>query len=220
MKQKIIFGIFLLLACQQTMAQPGFSLLTDLSTQHNFKKGQRYTVIGQTIQANFNVTPKEAVYVWFAYYSNGKFDDKLNASARRLTTNPQQISYTNQSKMRLKQISVGYKKYLLGNFEVENGISVYSSIGFGLVLGRMQNASSVTIDASLYDVPVYAGQANFKRLTIDPALGLEQYLGGDLYVYAELKCWIPTTDYPSKFILRNENAPFTGMASLGMRIRF
>lgn len=220
MKQKIIFSVFLLLACQQIQAQQGFSFLTDLSTQHNFKKGQRYTVIGQTVQANFHFTAKEAAYIWFAWYSNGKFDDKLNASARSLTTNPQQISYTNQSKMRLKEISIGYKKYLLGNFEAEKGISVYGSIGFGLVLGRMQNAHSVNIDTSLYDLPVYAGQANFKRLTIDPALGLERYLGADFYVYAEIKCWIPTTDYPSKFILRNENAPYTGMASLGMRIRF
>lgn len=220
MKKKIIIGVLLLMALQETNAQPGFSFLTDLSVQHNFKKGQRYSVIGQTIQTNFNFTKKEAAYIWFAYYSNGRFEDKLTATARNVSTLPSQIAYTNQSKMRLKQISIGYKKYIIGNSEAEKGINIYASAGFGLVLGRMQNSHNVSIDTSLYDLPVYAGQGNFKRLTIDPALGVERYLGADFYVYAEVKCWVPTTDYPSKFILINENAPWTGMTSLGMRIRF
>jgi len=220
MVKKIFIWLSLLMTVHSGFTQPGFSFLTDLSVQHNFKKGQQYTVIGQTIQTNFNFTPKEAAYVWFAYYSNGKFEDKLTATARSLSTQPQQIAYTNQAKMRLKQISIGYKRYLIGNSDAETGINVYASAGFGLVLGRMQNAHSVSIDTSLYKVPVYAGEANFKRLTIDPGLGVERYLGADFYVYGEIRCWVPTTDYPSKFISQNENAPWTGMASIGMRIRF
>lgn len=207
MVKKIFIWLSLLMTVHSGFTQPGFSFLTDLSVQHNFKKGQQYTVIGQTIQTNFNFTPKEAAYVWFAYYSNGKFEDKLTATARSLSTQPQQIAYTNQAKMRLKQISIGYKRYLIGNSDAETGINVYASAGFGLVLGRMQNAHSVSIDTSLYKVPVYAGEANFKRLTIDPGLGVERYLGADFYVYGEIKCWVPTTDYPSKFISQNENAP-------------
>lgn len=219
MKKLFLWPVFLL-ASISAFAQPGFSFLTDLSFQHNFKKGQRYIVIGQTVQANINFTPKEAAYIWFCYYSNGKFEDKLNATAKSPFTLPQQIPYTNQAKMRLKQISIGYKKYLLGNAEKEKGINIYASAGFGLVLGRIQNTHTVNIDTLQYVLPVLAGQANFKRLTIDPGMGIERYLGADFYVYSELRCSIPTTDYPSKYLFKNEHAPWTGSASIGMRIRF
>ncbi|MFZ9386568.1 MAG: hypothetical protein ACO25B_01685 [Chitinophagaceae bacterium] len=197
-----------------------FSIATDLSIQHNFKKEQRFTVIGQTVQAQFHLTPKEGIYLWFAYYSNGKFSNDLNAPARSPATSPSQVAYVNNANMRLKQFSAGWKKYLLGNAELEKGLSLYAYAGFGLLLGRVENKHSVTIDTSVYDVPVISGRANFKRLTLDPGLGLEKYLGGDLYIYAEGRIWIPTDGYPSRYIYINERAPWTGMLGVGLRILF
>ena len=87
-------------------------------------------------------------------------------------------------------------------------------------MGRIENTHSVTIDTSLYDLPVWRGKANFKRLTLDPGFGFEHYLGGDISIYAEARTWIPTTDYPSKYILKNKDAPWTAMISLGLRVFF
>jgi hypothetical protein len=43
-------------------------------------------------------------------------------------------------------------------------------------------------------------------------------VGGDIFFYGEIRAFAPTTDYPSKYLLANENAPFSGSFNLGMRI--
>jgi hypothetical protein len=108
----------------------------------------------------------------------------------------------------------------VGGYDSEDNFNAYCFAGFGLILGRIENTHSISIDTSLYNVPVLSGTAHFKRLTIDGGIGLEHSIGGDMYVYGETRIWIPTTDYPSKFIFVNENAPFTLMFNLGMRVLF
>jgi hypothetical protein len=197
-----------------------FSVATDVSGQHNFKKGQEYWSIGQTVQTHFNLTPREGIYVWFSYYSNGKYKDDLVAMARSSSTSPQTISYVNRSKMRLKQLSIGWKKYLIGSCDAEKGFNTYVSAGFGLVLGRIINTPSVMVSDAQYKLPVTQGQGNFKRLTIDPGIGIEHYLGGDVYMYGETRVWIPTTDYPSNYLFVNDDAPWMAMINLGFRVNF
>jgi len=199
---------------------PEFSLATDLGVQRNFKKEQHYWSFGHTVQAIFHFTPKEAVYIWFSYYSNGNFRNDVTATAKSPLTVPQEISYINRAQMRPKHFSVGYKKYLKGSQEIEKGWSLYAYAGFGLLLGRIQNIHTVAIDTTLYNVPVFSGKANFKRLTVDLGLGGEVPIGGDFYLYIEGRAWLPTTDYPSKFIFVNNNAPLVGMLNGGLRLRF
>ena len=122
--------------------------------------------------------------------------------------------------MRFKQISIGWKKYLVGNCQKEYGWNLYAYAGFGLLLGVVTNTHSVTIDTSVYKVPVRSGKANFKRLTADLGLGWEVPLGADIFFYAEGRVWVPTTDYPSKFIFVNDNAPLVGMLNAGVRVLF
>ena len=177
-------------------------------------------MIGQTVHAHFHLTPKEGIYVWFAYYSNGKFSNNITATAKLPLSTPQQINYVNRANMRLKNFSVGWKKYLKGSAVSESGWSLYAYAGFGLLLGRVENSHSVAIDTAEYNVPVISGRANVKRLTIDPGLGFEKYLGGDLYVYAEGRLWVPTDGYPSRYIYINDRAPWTGMFGLGLRVLF
>lgn len=200
--------------------QTRFSMATDLSVQHNFKNEQRFTVIGHTVQAQFHLTPKEGIYVWFVYYSNGRFKNDLTATAKSPATTPQQVNYTNNANMRLKQFSAGWKQYFWGNAEAEKGINLYGYAGFGLVLGRIENTHSTGIDTALYDVPVLSGRANFKRLTIDPGIGIDKYLGGDLFIYSEARVWIPTDGYPSRYIFINNRAPWAGMFCVGLRVLF
>lgn len=222
MIKRIAIPVFLFCFSVASFAQQPvrFSIATDLGLQRSFKKGQQYWAGGHTIQAQFHFTPKEGAYAWVSYYSNGKFSNNVTATAKSTTTVPQQINYVNNAVMRFKQISVGYKKYLKGSFDTEEGWNIYGYAGFGLILGRVDNSHSVPMDTVVYHVPVRRGKANFKRLTLDLGLGWEMPLGADVFIYAEGRVWIPTTDYPSKYIFINDNAPLVGMVNAGIRILF
>ncbi len=205
------------MGCQ---GQLNFSVNNDLGLQRSFKKGQQYWAGGHTVHLQFNLTPKEGPYVWASYYSVGKFRNNVTATAKSPSTTPQQINYVNSAEMRFKQVSIGWKKYFKGNCEIEDGWSLYAYAGFGLLIGRVENSHSVSLDTNTYNVPVRAGKANFKRLTADLGLGWEVPIGGAVFFYNEVRVWIPTTDYPSKYIFVNDNAPVVGMLNFGIRILF
>lgn len=197
-----------------------FSLATDANVLRSFKKDQRYWAIGQTVHGHFHFTPRDGFYAWLSYYSDGRFGNTVTATAKSTTTTPQQISYRNDALLRFKHISLGWKRYLKGTCESEKQWSLYGFAGFGLMLGVVTNTHSVNIDLNAYDAPVLVGKANFKRLTLDLGLGAEQPVGGDVFLYAEARALAPTTDYPSKYLFVNDNAPFTATANLGIRILF
>lgn len=201
-------------------AQTQFSIATDLGLQRSFKKEQQYWAGGHTVHALFHFTPKDGAYAWISYYSVGKFRNHLTATAKSPSTSPQQINYDNDGEMRFKHISIGWKKYLKGNCAPEEGWNLYAYAGFGLLLGRISNIHSTVIDTNSYNVPVRVGKANFKRLTADLGLGWETPIGADIFFYTEGRVWIPTTDYPSKFIFINDNAPLVAMINAGIRILF
>jgi hypothetical protein len=218
-KQRI--AIFSFLICLSATAyNQQFSMATDIDLQRSFKKEQRYWAVGQALQAHFHLTSKDGIYVWVSYYSNGKFNNKLQAIAKSALTVPAQINYTNAALMKFKHISTGWKKYLKGAANAEDKWNLYAYAGFGLLLGRIENKHSVIVDTAKYQVPVFAGKANFKRLTFDLGLGWEIPMTGDIYFYIEGRTWLPTTDYPSKYIFVNENAPLAGMLSAGFRVFF
>ena len=222
LNSKITITFLLALFGMAAFAQeePRFSIATDAGIQRNFKKQQRYWAAGHTTQVLFHLTPKNGVYVLFAYYSAGSFKNNLAATAKSVTTNPQQINYTNRGKMTLKELSIGWRKYLIGRPDIEKGWSIYANAGFGLLLGGVDNSHTVIIDTVTYTVPVLSGSAKFKRLTLDLGLGWETPIGGEMYFYTEGKVWVPTTNYPSKYIFVNSNAPLVGMLSTGVRILF
>lgn len=224
-KSQLLFrSISILLSLQlvsvAVYAQVRFSFATDLDAQRSFKKEQQYWSIGHTLQTQFHIGPKEGVYAWLSYYSKGKFNNEVTATAKSPSTLPQQINYTNSANMRFKQVSVGWKKYLKGTFDAKAKWNLYACAGFGLVFGRVDNTQSAVIDTALYNVPIRDGRANFKRLTIDGCLGGELPLGADLFLYTEGRAWIPTTDYPSKYIFVNKDAPLIGMINFGIRVLF
>lgn len=219
-KRITITFLFFLLNATAFCQFPQISMATDLSMQHNFKKEQRYSAIGQTINAVLHFNEKDAIYTNFNYFSNGNFKNDLTATAKSALTLPQQINYINSGKMRLKHLSVGYRKYLKGGAAEEKNWNVYGYAGLGIILGRIENSHSVAIDTSFYNVPVYSGKANFKRLTLDLGLGFEMPIGGDMFFYTEGRVWVPASGYPSKYIFVNNNAPFVGMLNLGLRLFF
>lgn len=199
---------------------PQFSIATDIGIQRSFKKEQQYYAFGHTVQAQFHLTYKDAVYVWLSYYTNGKFNNDVTATAKSPLTLPQQIDYRNRAIMSFRQFSAGWKKYLKGHYMTEDGWNLYTYAGFGLLYGRVENSHTVPIDTLDYNVPVQHGKGKFKRLTLDLGLGAEFPLGGDFYLYTEGRLWVPATDYPSKYVFVNENAPLVGMFNAGIRILF
>jgi len=228
-KQSIFFPgkIFLvslahLLLTVPSLSQVRFSLASDVALQHNLKKQQRFWAIGHTTNIIYHLSKKDGVYGSFVYFSNGKFTNRLTAVAKSPATIPQQINYRSDVRMWLKQFSLGWKKYLVGTADAnaDGDWNLYTGAGFGVVFGRVVNQLSVSPDTTLYAIPVRGGNANFKRLTLDLSLGVEFPIGTDVYLYSEGRCWIPTTDYPSKHILVNENAPLVAMLGIGIRVLF
>jgi hypothetical protein len=221
LKKKNIIPFLSLFFFTEAFCQfPQFSLATDVGVQRSFKKEQRYLAIGQTVNALFHLTAKDGIYVWFVYYSNGKFKNNVPAIAKDPFTIPRQLNYTNSASMRVKHFSAGWRKYLKGSADAEKNWNLYSYAGLGILMGRVENTHSVAIDTAAYHVPVLSGKANFKRLTLDLGLGWEFPLTAGFFLYAEGRTWIPTTDYPSKYIFVNDNAPIAGMLNVGLRILF
>src|SRR5436190_1481643 len=109
-------------------------------------------------------------------------------------------------------------------------VSVGTDISFQRNLKKDQRfwtiGQTVTIDwhftpkEGAYALVCYYSNGHFKRLTIDLGLGWEIPLGGDIFIYSEGKAWIPTTEYPSKYLFVNNNAPLAAMISAGLRILF
>ena len=201
-------------------SQVPLSFSGDLNVQHNFKKQQQYWAIGSHLQFCFHITPRDGIYSWFGIYTNGKFTNRLTAVAKSPTTLPQQINYTDTTQMHFQHISFGLKKYLKGSALAEKGWNLYSSAGFGLMLGNVNNYSNRRPDSLIYELPIRGGEDDFKRLTLDLAIGVEFPLSADVNLYYDTRFFIPTTDYPSKYIFINEKAPLVGSFGAGIRILF
>jgi opacity protein-like surface antigen len=212
--------LFITPACLE--AQVKFSLATDLSILRNFDGKQKFTVFGQTIIPQFHIDKKSSLYGWFTYHSNGKYKSSLTAKAKSVLTSPQTLAFTNQSEMRLRHFSVGYKKYFKGSFDNEKNFNLYGTFGFGLIMGTASNTFSQTIDTALYLIQdnVVNGSGDFKRLSFDIAGGIDYAISYDIFLYSEIRWHIPTTDYPNNYLLKSSKAPLLGGINLGLRILF
>ena len=177
--------------------------------------------MGQNIITDFHFTKKNGAYIYACYYSGGRFENTLTATAKSQATTPQQINFVNRAKVRLRQFSMGWKHYLHGHIESAR-LNIYGMAGFGIIFGKATNEYTAAIDTTLYDLPERPVNATgkFKRLSVDLGLGLEYPLGSDIYLYSEGKVWIPASSYPSKYLFTNDEAPFSGVLSLGLRVLF
>ena len=221
--KKTILAIILVHGCIAVFSQqPKFSISTDMAATVSLKKDQRFLAIGQTIIANVHFTEKDGAYVWYGYSAPGKFHNDFIATAKSPSTIPQQMDFKNYTQLSLRHLSIGWKHYLTGAYNSESLSSLYFTAGFGLVGGRVTNTYTITSDTLNYIFPEnpVSGKGSFKRLTFDAALGFEIPLGMEIYLYGEARAWIPASDYPSKYLFINDNAPFIGTANLGLRILF
>jgi len=221
--RKILFILFLLdFVSNAVFSQLRVSVSSDISLLRNFKPHQQFWAFGQNVKFDFYHGVKDGVYVAMCYYSPGRFHDQLAAAAKSPSTIPQQIFFTNHAKVQLKEFSIGWKHFLKGNNEIEEGWDLYTLTGFGLVFGKAENSYSVSVDTSLYNAPQQPinGTGRFKRLSFDIGFGFEFPIAEEIYIYSDARICIPTSEYPSKFLNENNNAPFPAMLSAGLRILF
>jgi hypothetical protein len=220
-KSKFIF-ILSLVFISALHAQVKFSLATDFSVLRNFDGQQPFTVFGQTLQGQGHIDKKNSFYTWFSYHSNGKYSSHLTATAKSIVTQPQTISFSNNSEMKLRQFSIGLKRYLLGSFKKTDKFNLYGAAGFGLIMGTASNKFSLAVDTLQYRVQnnLISGSGKFKRLSFDITGGWEIPVAYEIFVYSEARIHIPTTGYPNNYLLKNTNAPFTGSINFGLRILF
>lgn len=197
-----------------------FSLATDFTVFRSFKKEQQFWTVGQTVAGHFNFSEKNGFYAWITYSGNGKFSNRLTATAKTVFTSPLLLDYTNTVIMRFRHVSMGWKHYLKGTFNSEDSWNLYGYAGFGLMFGNVENLHSNFVDTTEYFAPVLKGNADFKRLTFDLGLGYEKPVGGNVNIYLEARVLIPTTYYPSHYLLINNHAPLIGSINTGFRILF
>jgi hypothetical protein len=213
---------FFLLSNSCLFAQIKFSAATDVSVLHNFDPQQKFTVIGQTILPQWHFDKKNTVYAWLVYHANGKYENTLIATAKSTSTQAQTFAFSNQSVMRLRQISFGFKRYIIGAFDNLEKFNLYAAGGFGVMYGNASNTFSTYVDTALYNVQynVIHGSGDFKRLTFDITGGFEFPVSYEIFIYSEVRMYIPTTDYPSSYLINNSRAPMLGSINLGIRIIF
>ena len=160
---------FFLLSSNCLFAQVKFSAATDISLLHNFDPQQKFTVAGLTILPQWHLDKKNTVYAWLNFHWKGKYENTLIATANSPTTQPPTISFSNQSEMKLKQISFGFKRYLIGSYNHLEKFNLYAAGGFGVMYGNASNIFSTNIDTAQYNIQynVIHGSGDFKRLTFD-----------------------------------------------------
>lgn len=212
--------MYLLTATTIASGQITFSASTDFNALRSVRNSQEFWAFGPSFHGVFHLAPKTAAVVSFGFFSYGKFRNHLTATAFQPTTIPQQVSFTNTSKMRLNHFSIGWRHFLKGQANTKRDWNLYTNLGLGLLTASVVNEFSPMPDTANYQVPVLPGRGEFNRLTLDVALGVDIHLVSDMYFYSELKSFIPTSSYPSKYLLVNTDAPFPVLLSGGFRILF
>jgi hypothetical protein len=199
--------------------EQAFSVATDFAVLRSLTPGQIFTAVGQTVQGNFYFNKRDGAYVSLNYFTNGRYSNPLTATAKDSSVSPQTINYTSRSVLRYRQVSLGLKHYFKGSYNNEESWNLYGTAGFGILMGKVENAYNVTIDTADYNVPQRAleGLGGYKRLTFDVGLGGEVLIGAGIYLYSDVRTWIPASDYPSPY-LYNNNSPRVVVLSGGIRI--
>ncbi len=219
---RIILKIILCIAPFLVNSQVKFSFATDASLLRNFDGKQPFTVFGQSIHAQWHMDDLSTIYSFLTYHLDGKYKSKLVAMAKQPSTVPATINFTNSSAMRLRQISIGLKRYFAGTYKTLESFNIYALGGFGLIIGSATNNFSSAIDTTQYLVQnnIINGTGKFKRLSFDLGLGFEVPVGYELFLFSEVRIHIPTSEYPSNYLLKNNNAPLLGSINLGVRLLF
>jgi hypothetical protein len=212
--------LFFILASTQCFAQPRISIATDLTFVRNFSPEQQFWAIGQTVQGGFHFSKKETAYVWMNYFINGKFSVDRIATAKSGTA-PDTIAYTAKSIWNPREVSIGLKHYWKGAFDDQHQWNLYSITGFGINWTNVETSFVPAFDTAHYGylAPI-SGVGEFTKLTFDLGVGAEMSVGGNFFVYGDVRMALPASHDPSPWTANNTNVPLALMIGFGARILF
>lgn len=199
-------------------AQENISIATGISVLHNFSPAQTFNAVGHTIQAVVHFTPKQSVYTWAEYYTEGKFNNNFTATAKLPLASPQQLALLATGRLTYRQFSLGWRHYFKGGYAEEQNLNFYGLAGFGFLFAKVRNEFSTAIDTTQYNIATTAGQGTVHRLTFDLGLGAEKPFGGQIYAFADLRSWLPASSNPSPYLHSQRNVPLAFMLSAGIRV--
>ena len=199
-------------------AQPRFGVASGACVLRNFSPQQNFWAFGQTLQTLLHFSPKESAYGSLDYYTEGKYNNIFTASAKSPATSPQELDYIAVGRLSYRQISLGWKHYFKGSYDEHQNISIYGLAGFGFLFAKVRNF--VPIDTVLYNVVPTFGQSKVRKLTFDLGIGVEQSLGGNFFVFADGRMWLPASSHTSPYLSNQKNVPLAGIFSVGLRILF
>lgn len=220
-KLLIALGCFFFLGIT-IQAQTVFSLGTNVSLFRNTSPQQKFWTVGQYIEGYAHFSKKESGYAWINYATESNFKNTFSAVAKDPQTVPSSLNYTINSKWRFNQFSLGWKHYIKGSFDNEASWNLYSLVGFGLAYVHIDNTYESVVDTTLYSAENLPSQGSntYKKLTFDLGLGVDYALGSDLYLYGDVRAWLPASDKTSTYLINNKNAPQPIIFSVGIRILF
>lgn len=213
----LFLSLFLFIAVG---AKAQFSLSTDVSVLRNHSPQQGFWSAGQTIRAGWYTGKKGGPYASITYYLKSRFNNSFSALVKDpLSPLPPQQRYSVNSTWQFRQLSVGWKHYLKGTYNLERSWSIYGLTGFGVLFTRAANQFSAPVDTAAYTVTGPVQQTgDFRRLTFDLGLGGEWEIGADIYAYAELRSWIQASSTPSPLMVQNHNVPLSTSLHAGLRM--
>ena len=217
LKRFLFLGLNLCL-CFFLSAQENFSAATGVSLLHNFSPQQQFNAIGHTIQATLHFSPAQSAYAWIEYYTEGKFKNNFTATAKSPLLSPQQINFVATGRLAYRQFSIGWKHYFNGSYSNDNSVNVYGLAGFGFLFATVSNTFSTDVDTTQYSLATASGSGTVRKLTFDVGLGAERSLSGNLYLFADVRSWLPASSNPSPYLHNQRNVPLPLMLSAGLRI--
>src|SRR5689334_4653896 len=94
-------------------------------------KHQGFWAVGQDVRIDFQMTEKTSAYALVNYYTNGRVHSTSTALTKDFSTVPFAFTYDATSLIRYRQISLGLKRYVKGQYNTEEGIGIYGFGGFG-----------------------------------------------------------------------------------------
>lgn len=213
----VLFSLNLILNLSLS-AQVEFSLASGISGLRNFSPQQGFSAIGQTVRMNFHFSPKQSAYASLDHYTEGKFNNNFSATAKLPTTSPQQINYIATGRLRYREISLGWKHYFKGAFNEAKNLSFYGTAGFGFLFAKVRN--NFQVDSNLYAVTPTQGENKIRKLTLDLGGGAEYPLGGNFFLFADGRLWLPASSHTSPYLSNQKNLPLAFMLSAGLRVLF
>lgn len=146
-----------------------------------------------------------------------------SANALSNQTSPSTASVNVSDKLTLIQLSIGYKRYFVGEFD--DDFNVYGTIKAGMALApytftvdeTSYDKTAYGLNVTNYDASIPGSKETLGNFTIGGGFGAEKELSRDLYFTAEVGVVIPATSANSRTGAGAYDLPAAARIALGIK---